>query len=124
MKEVTNWVSGMCMGLPSILDAAVQLVGERPDAGLEAIAAAGVMRQTVYTHYPSREQLLAAVVDRVTEEVVAAMDAAEPDAGTAVDALLRCWTPACGLPSGIRACLTPRRPVRTAMRGIFRLLNG
>ncbi|MGW3496006.1 TetR/AcrR family transcriptional regulator [Streptomyces sp. NPDC001020] len=57
---------------------------------MEAIAAAaGVTRQTVYAHFRSREQLLSAVVDRITEEVVAAMDAADLHAGPAADALLR-----------------------------------
>ncbi|TMR96952.1 TetR/AcrR family transcriptional regulator [Nonomuraea basaltis] len=74
----------------SILDAAVQLLNARPDASVEAIAtAAGVTRQTVYAHFPSREQLLAAVLDRITEEAVAAMDAVDLDTGPAADALLR-----------------------------------
>lgn len=74
----------------AILDAAVRILNARPDAGLETIAtAAGVTRQTVYAHFPSRERLLLAAVDRITEEVVAAMDAAELDTGPAADALLR-----------------------------------
>ncbi|MFG2496923.1 TetR/AcrR family transcriptional regulator [Streptomyces sp. NPDC048441] len=74
----------------SILDAAVQLLNAEPDASMEGIAkAAGVTRQTVYAHFPSREQLLTAVLDRVTEEAVAAMDAVDPDSGPAADALLR-----------------------------------
>ncbi|MGN5381157.1 TetR/AcrR family transcriptional regulator [Streptomyces lasalocidi] len=59
-------------------------------AGLEAVAvAAGVTRQTVYAHFPSREQLLLAVTDRITEEAVAAMDAVDLDAGPAADVLMR-----------------------------------
>ncbi|MFG1852736.1 TetR/AcrR family transcriptional regulator [Actinomadura geliboluensis] len=74
----------------AILDAAVRLLDERPDASLEAIAAAaGVTRQTVYAHFSSREQLLLGVVERITEEVAAAMDAAAPDDGPAAEALLR-----------------------------------
>ncbi|EHR59646.1 TetR/AcrR family transcriptional regulator [Saccharomonospora cyanea] len=74
----------------AILDAAVRILNARPDAGLETIAtAAGVTRQTVYAHFPSREHLLLATVDRITEEVVAAMDAAELDTRPAADALLR-----------------------------------
>lgn len=73
-----------------ILDAAVQLLTAHPDASLEAIAAAaGVTRQTVYAHFPSRGRLLAAVLDRITEETVAAMDAADPTTGPAAGALLR-----------------------------------
>lgn len=74
----------------AILDAAAQVLGERPEASIEEIAeAAGVTRQTVYAHYVSREALLRAVVDRATDEVVAAMDAAEPDTGPAPAALGR-----------------------------------
>lgn len=58
--------------------------------GADAVAgAAGVTRPTVYAHFPSREHLLLAVVDRITDEAVAAMDAADLDAGPAADALMR-----------------------------------
>ncbi|MGV9778497.1 TetR/AcrR family transcriptional regulator [Streptosporangium sp. NPDC003464] len=74
----------------AILDAALQVLEARPDASLDAIAtAAEVTRQTVYAHFHSRDQLLAAVVDRLTEETVAAMNAAGPDTGSAAEALLR-----------------------------------
>ncbi|MER5338097.1 TetR/AcrR family transcriptional regulator [Micromonospora sp. NPDC002717] len=74
----------------AVLDAAVRLLSAHPDASVEAVAsAAGVTRQTVYAHFSSRQQLLTAVLDRVTEEVVAAMDAADTDTGPAADALLR-----------------------------------
>lgn len=74
----------------AILDAAVQLLSTDPDASVEAVAAAaGVTRQTVYAHFPSRGQLLTAALDRVTEGSVAAMDAADPEGGLAADALLR-----------------------------------
>ncbi|GAB3704394.1 hypothetical protein GCM10027598_04410 [Amycolatopsis oliviviridis] len=74
----------------SILDAALRKLGSDPDAGIEAIAAdAGVTRQTVYAHFPSRGELLAAVLDRITEEAVAEMDAADLDDGPAADALMR-----------------------------------
>ncbi|WP_346655811.1 TetR/AcrR family transcriptional regulator [Streptomyces sp. RFCAC02] len=74
----------------AVLDAAVRVLDAEPDAGLAAIAAAaGLTRQTVYAHFPSREHLLLAVVDRLTEETVEAMDAADPDTGPAADALLR-----------------------------------
>ncbi|MEU7609793.1 TetR/AcrR family transcriptional regulator [Micromonospora sp. NPDC049204] len=77
----------------AILDAALRLLDAQPDASLDAIAgAAGVTRQTVYAHFPSREHLMVAVVRRITDEAVAAMDAAEPDRGPAPDALIRVLT--------------------------------
>lgn len=76
--------------IAAILDAATRVLGERPDASIEDIAeAAGVTRQTVYAHYTSRERLFSAVIDRVTDEVAAAMDAAEPDKGPPAAALIR-----------------------------------
>lgn len=76
--------------IAAILDAAVPLLGERPDASMEDIAeVAGVTRQTVYAHFSSRDALLGAVVARVTEQVAVAIDAAELDRGSATDALVR-----------------------------------
>jgi AcrR family transcriptional regulator len=74
----------------AILDAAVVVFGERPEAGLDHVAAAaGVSRQTVYAHFGSREALLSAAVDRVTDEAMAAIDAADIDHGPAAEALLK-----------------------------------
>ena len=74
----------------AILDAAIATLGERPHASMEQIArAAGVSRQTVYAHYPSREALVRAVQERSLAETVAAMDAAELDEGPAAAALDR-----------------------------------
>lgn len=74
----------------AILDAAVRLLGDRPNATVDDVAAAaGLSRQTVYAHFPSRDALLTAVVGRITEEAMAAIDAAAIDEGPAPDALLR-----------------------------------
>ncbi|NKY89569.1 TetR/AcrR family transcriptional regulator [Nocardia veterana] len=74
----------------AILDAAARILDEQPDASIEAIAtSAGVTRQTVYAHFPSRDRLLREVLDRLTERTAAAMDAADPGDGPAVTALLR-----------------------------------
>jgi AcrR family transcriptional regulator len=43
----------------------------------------------VYAHFSSRDTLLSAVVARVTEQVAAAIDAAELDRGSATDAPVR-----------------------------------
>lgn len=74
----------------AVLDAAVQVLGRHPDAKVEQVAAAaGVTRQTVYAHYPSRPLLVAAVIDHITAEAVAALDAADVDSGTVTEALMR-----------------------------------
>ncbi|WP_019634444.1 TetR/AcrR family transcriptional regulator [Actinomadura atramentaria] len=74
----------------AILAAAVRVLNTDPEAGMEAVAvAAQVTRQTVYAHFPSRRLLLAAVLDDVTRQAVAAMDAARPDEGPAAEALWR-----------------------------------
>lgn len=79
----------------AILDAALTLLAERPDASMaEIAAAAGVTRQTVYAHYDSREALLADVGRRALEETLAAIDAAEPERGEpaeALDRLVESW---------------------------------
>ncbi|WP_007025534.1 TetR/AcrR family transcriptional regulator [Saccharomonospora iraqiensis] len=49
----------------------------------------GVTRQTVYAHFPSREELLRAVLDRLTTEAVTEIDAADIDSGPAAEALFR-----------------------------------
>lgn len=73
----------------AVLDAAVEVLGQRPDAKIEQVAAvAGVTRQTVYAHYPSRPSLLAAVVDRITADVVATLDALDEETDSVADALL------------------------------------
>jgi AcrR family transcriptional regulator len=76
--------------IAAILDSAVRVLRERPQASIEDIAeAAGVTRQTIYAHFDSREVLINAVIDRVTEEVVAAIDAADLEKGPPAAALLR-----------------------------------
>src|SRR5690349_9892823 len=74
----------------AILAAAVVLLDEQPDASLERIAeAAHVTRQTVYAHFTSRDVLLNAVLDQLTQETLEAIDALELDEGPALDKLLR-----------------------------------
>jgi AcrR family transcriptional regulator len=76
--------------IAAILDAAVDVLGQRPDASMtEIAAAAGVARQTVYAHYASRGALLDAVAERALAQTVAAIDAAEPERGPPAEALER-----------------------------------
>lgn len=65
------------------------MLNERPGASIEDVAeAAGVTRQTVYAHYPSREALVSAAIDHVTDASIADMDAARLDDSPPVTALL------------------------------------
>src|SRR5512138_219361 len=64
----------------AVLSAAIDLLGRRPQANMEEIAAAaGVARQTVYAHYTSREKLLAAILEHITAETVAVFDRLDLD---------------------------------------------
>ncbi|ATQ31807.1 TetR family transcriptional regulator [Rhodococcus ruber Chol-4] len=75
-----------------ILEAAMGCFAADPDASMDDVAqAAGVVRRTVYAHFPSRE----ALVDGIAEEAAAALAAAvdrpdpeEPDLALAVAALM------------------------------------
>lgn len=74
----------------AILRAAREILAEHPTASVEDVAtAAGVSRQTVYAHFRTRDALISAVIDDVTREAVAEMDAAHLDEGPAEAALLR-----------------------------------
>ncbi|MEU4443201.1 TetR/AcrR family transcriptional regulator [Actinosynnema sp. NPDC050801] len=74
----------------AILSAAQEVLAAQPTASVEDIAAAaGVSRQTVYAHFKTREALIGAVIDVITDEAVAEMDAAHLDEGPAAAALLR-----------------------------------
>jgi AcrR family transcriptional regulator len=76
--------------IAAILDAAIELLAERPDASIGDIAAAaGVVRQTVYAHYDSRAALLSAVAARALARTLAAIDAAAPETGPPAEALER-----------------------------------
>jgi AcrR family transcriptional regulator len=74
----------------AILDAASRVLAERPEAGLAEVAkASGISRQTLYAHYPSREAVIRALIERATERVVAAFDAADLESGPADLAVVR-----------------------------------
>lgn len=73
-----------------ILDAAVDVLAGDPEASMAEIARrAGVVRATVYVHFPTREALIDAVTRRAMAEAVEAIAAAEPETGDPGDALGR-----------------------------------
>jgi len=73
-----------------ILDAAVDALAESPDASMAEIARrAGVVRATIYVHFPTREALLEAVTHRAVAEVAEVIEGAEPHRGDPADALER-----------------------------------
>ena len=78
----------------AVLRAAIDLLGRRPQAKMEEIAAAaGVARQTVYAHYASREKLIAAIIDRITAETAEVLDGLDVADRPAPQALSR-WAEA------------------------------
>jgi TetR/AcrR family transcriptional regulator, mexCD-oprJ operon repressor len=73
-----------------ILDAAVDALSSDPDASMAAIASrAGVVRATIYMHFPTREALLEAVTERALSETTAVIAEAEPERGDPTEALAR-----------------------------------
>src|SRR6185436_12391648 len=74
----------------AILDAALEALASDPDSSMSEIARrAGVVRATVYVHFPTRTDLLDAVMDYAVGMVVEAMKSAEPQRGEPVEALVR-----------------------------------
>jgi AcrR family transcriptional regulator len=73
-----------------ILDAAIEALAGDQEASMADIArGAGVVRATIYVHFPTREALIDAVTDRALAEAAQAIAAAEPDRGDPVEALVR-----------------------------------
>lgn len=74
----------------AILDAAEALLARRAHPSISAVAKeAGVSRVTVYSHFPTREELLEAVVTRVTRAATASIEQARPAEGDPAEALER-----------------------------------
>jgi AcrR family transcriptional regulator len=73
-----------------ILDAAVDALASDPEANMaENARRAGVVRATVYVHFPTREALIAAVTEHAIGEVAQVIEAAEPGRGEPSEALAR-----------------------------------
>jgi TetR/AcrR family transcriptional regulator, mexCD-oprJ operon repressor len=76
-----------------ILEAAIDALASDPEASMAEIARqAGVVRATIYVHFPTRESLIDAVTERAISEVTQAMAAAEPERGDPAEALQRVLT--------------------------------
>lgn len=76
--------------IAAVIDAAIRTLGDRPDASMDEIArAAGVTRQTVYAHFPSRDALIDAVVEQATAEVTGLLDGLDLDQAPPAQALTR-----------------------------------
>jgi AcrR family transcriptional regulator len=57
-----------------ILDVALEVLGQNPDAGMGDIAsAAGVVRRTVYGHFPTRADLVRTLTQQAVNEIAAVL---------------------------------------------------
>ncbi|MCU1679818.1 MAG: TetR family transcriptional regulator [Amycolatopsis sp.] len=79
-----------------ILDVALDVLGQNPDAGMGDIAsAAGVVRRTVYGHFPSRADLVRTLAQRAVDEIAAVLTEVNTPEGAAdavwVDFIARVW---------------------------------
>ena len=76
--------------ISSIINAALEALASDPDVSMAEIARrAGVVRATIYMHFPTRESLLDAVMEHATGLVAQAIREAEPDRGEPTEALER-----------------------------------
>lgn len=74
----------------AVIAAAIGLLGQRPDASMQEIAAAsGVGRTTVYRHFPAREDLVRGIFAVVIDEARAIVVRAIAEGGPAAAVLRR-----------------------------------
>jgi AcrR family transcriptional regulator len=79
-----------------ILDVALEVLGQNPEAGMGDIAsAADVVRRTVYGYFPTRTDLVRTLAQRAVDELVAVLDEVNASDGAAetvwVDFVGRLW---------------------------------
>ncbi len=68
----------------TIVDAGLDCFLADPQASMAAVArAAGVSRVTLYSHFPTREALLDAALDRAVDEAAATLEALDGEGGVA-----------------------------------------
>jgi TetR/AcrR family transcriptional regulator, mexCD-oprJ operon repressor len=76
--------------IASIVDAALEALASNPDVSMAEIARrAGVVRATIYMHFPTRESLLDTVMEHAVGRVAEATRVAEPTQGEPAEALDR-----------------------------------
>jgi AcrR family transcriptional regulator len=74
----------------AILEAALEALASDPYSSMSEIARrAGVVRATIYVHFPTRTALLDAVMEHAVTQVAEATRSAEPERGEPVEALER-----------------------------------
>jgi AcrR family transcriptional regulator len=79
-----------------ILDVALEVLGQNPDAPMGDIAsAAGVVRRTVYGHFPARTDLVRTLTQRAVNEMTAVLTEVNASDGAVdaawVDFIARLW---------------------------------
>src|SRR3954449_12209156 len=76
--------------ISAITEAALEALASDPDASMADIARrAGVVRATIYMHFPTREALLDAVMEYAVAQVAEATREADPTRGRPDEALER-----------------------------------
>src|SRR3954447_14241535 len=76
--------------ISTITNAALEALAGDPDVSMAEIARrAGVVRATIYMHFPTRESLLDSVMEHAVAQVAEATRSAEPTSGEPEEALDR-----------------------------------
>ncbi|MFI9754943.1 TetR/AcrR family transcriptional regulator [Streptomyces collinus] len=90
MTTMTTGTSRADANRRRILDVALAELLRDPDASMDQIArAAGVVRRTVYGHFPSREALISTLVDEAVQALSAAHAAGREDVREPAEAVAR-----------------------------------